>query len=192
MKSRQPQQHYIIVLTGPAGAGKTTVQNYLATEYGIPKIITHTTRPPRAHEQAGVHYYFETPASFNQLDLLESVHYAGHQYGSSREALDRVWQQNPLASIVLDTQGALTYRKRLGEQAVIIYLAVPETAELHRRMLKRGDSPAAVQARLHSAETQRDLELPAELKDVGIYLPNREWEQTTAQLQQIIEKLNNG
>ncbi|USS88397.1 guanylate kinase [Fructilactobacillus hinvesii] len=191
MTGKTQPEHYIIVLTGPAGAGKTTVQNYLATEDGIPKIITHTTRAPRAHEQPGVHYYFETPESFAKLDLLEAVHYAGHQYGSSKEGLERAWAHHQVASIVLDTEGALTYRKRLGNQAVIIYLAVPETQELHRRMLQRGDSPAAVQQRLHSAETQRDLELPAELKDVGIYLPNQDWNQTTAQLQQIIEKLSN-
>ncbi|USS93062.1 guanylate kinase [Fructilactobacillus ixorae] len=190
-RGQSSTERHIIVITGPAGAGKTTVQDYLETTYGIPPIITHTTRAPRAQEQDGVDYYFETPASFAALDLLEDVQYAGNRYGSSWDGVERAWQQHSIASIVLDTKGATTYQQRLGDQAVVIYLAVPDPQQLRSRMLKRGDTPAAVQARLHSAETQRDLALPRALQQTGIYVPNQDWEQTTQQLAQIIEKLSN-
>ena len=37
----------VFVITGAAGSGKTTVRNYLHERYGMPRVITHTTRPAR-------------------------------------------------------------------------------------------------------------------------------------------------
>ena len=92
---------HVIVITGATGTGKTTVSTYLKTKYQIPRIITHTTRPKRPGEQDGVDYYFETDASFGHNHFLEAVTYAGYQYGSSYEGLERAFEKSDLVSIVL-------------------------------------------------------------------------------------------
>ncbi|GAK47664.1 guanylate kinase [Secundilactobacillus oryzae JCM 18671] len=154
----------IIVITGATGTGKTTVSEYLREAYQVPRVITHTTRVPRVGEVDGVDYYFETDDTFAKRHFLESVIYDGHQYGSSYEALERGWANSPFLSIVLDTQGAITYAEKLGDQAVIIFLTVSQGQTLQQRITERGDDPNAIDHRLESDEYRRDLELPAELQ----------------------------
>ena len=67
----------LIILCGASGTGKTTIQNYLLKQYGIPRVLTHTTRAKRKGEKDGVDYYFETPVSFAPKHYFESVTYDG-------------------------------------------------------------------------------------------------------------------
>lgn len=176
----------VYVLTGAAGSGKTTVQQYLMDHYQMAKVITHTTRAPRANEQDTVDYYFETPTSFENNHYLESVDYSGKRYGSSMEGLKRAWQKNSNACIVLDTAGAITYANELKSQAVIIYLQVRDTKTLVHRMQTRGDQADVIEQRLHSDENQRDLHLPAALINVAHVINNDDWQSTKQQVDQIV------
>lgn len=81
--------HKLIVITGATGTGKTTVSAYLRDNYRIHRVMTHTTRPARKGEKNGVDYYFETPASFATKHFIEKVTYAGYEYGSSHESLEK-------------------------------------------------------------------------------------------------------
>lgn len=189
IKMRENQR--VIVLTGAAGTGKTTVQNYLKQAYQMPSIITHTTRSARTGEQSGVDYYFENKASFDQLHLLESVQYADNRYGSSWEGINKALQEHQFASIVLDTAGAITYQKQLGEKAKIIFLAVDNQCEIKTRMLKRGDRLADVEKRMQSKEVNRDLNLPSELQGHATIIENENWQKTKQSIDQIIKKLSN-
>lgn len=168
----------VIVITGATGTGKTTVSQYLRQRFQVPRIVTHTTRPKRPGEREGVDYYFESDASFAKQHFLESVNYAGFKYGSSYEGLERSFQTAPIVSIVLDTQGALTYLKELGEQVAILFLTVSQTGILKDRIEQRGDQMAMVEARIQSEEYHRDLELPAELNETAKVIQNDDWEQT--------------
>lgn len=165
----------IIVITGATGTGKTTVQRYLEKTYQIPAVITHTTRPQRQGERNGVDYYFESPQSFDQNHYLERVTYAGYQYGSSREGLERAWTVAPIASIVLDTAGAVTYHEALGDQAAVMFLTVHDNAALRHRLLARGDREEMVTQRLASPEYSRDLTLPVELRGCATIIVNDDW-----------------
>lgn len=167
--------HRLIVIAGATGTGKTTVSRYLHDESRIERVMTHTTRPKRAGEQDGVDYAFETPASFAANDLLESVTYAGYQYGSSMELLEAAWRRAPLASIVLDTKGAITYANRLGHQVAVLFLTIGDPSILKTRLLARGDAPEMVTHRLASPEYRRDLTLPAELRDFATVVANDDW-----------------
>ena len=87
--------HKLIVITGATGTGKTTVSGYLRDNYRIHRVMTHTTRPARTGEKNGVDYYFETPASFATKHFIEKVTYAGYEYGSSHESLEKNWTKHP-------------------------------------------------------------------------------------------------
>ena len=176
----------VFVLTGNTGTGKTTVANYLNEFFEMPKVITHTTRPPREGEVNQVDYYFETAESFTKNHYLETVTYSHYQYGSSYEGLERAWEKNPFISIVLDTAGAITYARELGDTAVIIYLTVSHEDELLSRLAQRGDDVGIVNARMASPEYQRDFVLPEALQAVAHVVVNDDLSQTKQQIDEIV------
>ena len=178
----------VFVIAGAAGSGKTTVAKYLHDRYKMERVITHTTRASRPNERNGVDYHFETPASMNKLHLLESVEYDHHLYGSSLESLITGWQTGHDDVIVLDTKGAITYKEKLGDQAVIIFLTVSHLKKLAERLKARGDLKKAITSRLNSAEYERDLTLPPELKGRAHVIVNDRWKETTAKLDQILRQ----
>ena len=178
----------LIILCGASGTGKTTIQNYLLKQYGIPRVLTHTTRAKRKGEKDGVDYYFETPASFAQKHYFESVTYDGKQYGSSREGLERAWQKNSIVSLVVDTAGAVEYVKRLGKQVNVWHIEVSDKETLKDRLLARGDDVQAVEQRINSYESQRDLQIPPEIQNNTQVIVNDCWEKTTQLIDQLIQK----
>lgn len=184
-------QNKVIVITGAAGTGKTTVQKYLQRRFGIKRVVTHTTRPARSGERNGIDYFFEDNQSFETNHYLERVEYAGYKYGSSTEALTAAWEQGPLASIVLETEGAITYAERLGSQAVILFLTVRNEAQLKNRMQIRGDNAKMIAKRLGSKEHERDLTLPKSLIGKAIRVENTYWNNTRKQLDNLVERLQN-
>lgn len=168
-------KHKLIVITGATGTGKTTVSRYLSEQYAIQRVITHTTRPKRVGEVDGVDYAFETPVSFAHNHYIEDVTYAGYQYGSSYESLYAAWARSAFASIVLDTQGAITYAQTLGPAVATLFLTIDDPAILKTRLLGRGDAPQAVAKRLASPEYQRDLKLPQALCASATVIANDDW-----------------
>lgn len=176
----------LLIIAGPSGAGKTTLCNYLAKEYGIPRVVTHTTRPKRPGEEDGRDYFFETPATFAKLHFFEHVKYDRYSYGSSHEALAQAWQKSDLASIVVETEGVASYLKELPHQVYFIYLTVSEPALIARRLRARGDSEAEITKRLTSPEFKRDLQLPASLQKYAHRLVNDDWAETKRQVAAIV------
>lgn len=181
----------IIVITGPSGAGKTTVAEYLDQKYQIPKTITHTTRAPRVHEQDGVDYFFETDQSFQKLHLLESVDYAGSKYGSSIEALEKIFEEHDIASIVIDTVGAITYQQELPEQVEVAFVTVSTPHILSQRLVERGDDPKEIEERTVSEVFTRDMQLPKELQGIAHQIKNDDWEEAKQQIDQLIASISN-
>ncbi|MFD0896976.1 nucleoside/nucleotide kinase family protein [Loigolactobacillus binensis] len=176
----------LFVITGATGTGKTTVSHYLTKYYQIPRVITHTTRPPRPNEKNGRAYYFETPTSFFTKHYIEYVKYADYYYGSSREALAAAWHKCEYASIVLDTKGAITYVEALGDQVIPLFLTVKHTTALVTRLAKRGDQQEMIRRRLASAEYKRDLQLPVQLARQAEVIVNDEWATARAQIDAIM------
>ncbi|MBO3092408.1 guanylate kinase [Schleiferilactobacillus harbinensis] len=176
------------IITGAAGTGKNTVSEYLYSQYGIPRVLTHTTRAPRSGEQNGVSYYFETPETFAQKHLIEQVTYDGHQYGSSREALQKAWEKHRIVSLVLDTEGAKSYIETFGNHIFLLFITVRHPDSLRQRMIDRGDQPVAVEARLHSPEYQRDLKLPEELIPVAHLIHNDTWVEAKQEIDALLKR----
>jgi len=55
----------LIIVSGPSGAGKTTVlKEVLARNPRLVPSVSATTRPPRPGEVDGVDYYFLSPEEF--------------------------------------------------------------------------------------------------------------------------------
>lgn len=178
----------IIVITGASGTGKTTISQYLEEKYHIPHVVTHTTRLPRAGEVNGVDYYFETNESFEKNHFLERVEYSGNKYGSSEEGLEEAWKKSPIASIVLDTKGAVAYREKYGDDAVILFMKV-DPKILADRLKKRGDAQERLAQRLSSEENRRDYQIPKELYRKHYEIINKDIKKTKECIDDIIKDI---
>lgn len=177
----------LLIICGPSGVGKTTIQDYLVKNYGFERVITHTTRPRRPHELDGRDYYFETTESFFKNNYLEHVEYAHYLYGSSREGLQRAWQKCDKTVIVLDTKGAAAYFRQLTVELRCWYISVSDKKMLASRLKKRGADNAAITKRLASLEAQRDMHVPTELRNSCHLIRNDDWGKTKKTIAEMLQ-----
>ena len=182
-------ENKVIVLCGAPGSGKTTVRKYLTENFAIEPVLTHTTRPKRKGEHDGIDYWFETRETFFENHYLEYVEYDGNLYGSSYESLERAWQKAPVATIVLDSQGAETYLERIPEKTEVVYLCVTDEKVQRERMEQRGDDADKIRRRLASQEAKRDRKLPERLVKHVHVIENDDWEETKVKIQTLLQML---
>jgi guanylate kinase len=153
----------LLVLAGPAGAGKTTLcDRFVAEAPAFSRVVTATTRAPRPGEVNDVHYHFLTPAQFDARlaagEFLEWAYVHGsHRYGTLAASV-----LGPLAAgrsliINLDVQGVDHFRRAAETHALLrrhlatIFISVP-TDHLWLRLKGRGkDSDAEMARRMATA-----------------------------------------
>jgi len=146
----------IFVVSAPSGAGKHTIlKRTLARDPGLTYSISATTRKPRAGEQDGREYYFlDRPAFEKRVAAGEFAEWAevhGNLYGTLRGELDRIVASGKDALLELDVQGMRNV-KRLGIDAVTVFIMAPSLEELGQRLRARGtDSDEVIAVRLKNA-----------------------------------------
>lgn len=115
-----------VVLVGTSGAGKTAVANELQKLGCAEKFITCTDRNPREDEVNGVHYHFMSREEFllakDAGKFLETFEYAGNNYGSRYEDLQRCCDENKNIVFVMEINGAQKIKNAFPEHTRIVYL----------------------------------------------------------------------
>ncbi|NLM39440.1 MAG: guanylate kinase [Firmicutes bacterium] len=154
---------FLIVLSGPSGAGKNSVMN--AVFPTIPNLkysISVTTRPPRKGEVEGVDYFFRTEEEFDELirqdKLLEYASFVGYRYGTPKDfVLEQIAEGNTVI-MDIDIHGASQIREKMPE-AVFVFLLPPTREELQKRLTLRGsEAEEAIKQRLQkSAEELKNI-----------------------------------
>lgn len=144
----------LLVISGPSGAGKTTVCRVLGEDPGIEVSVSATTRRPRPGEVDGGDYLFLTRAEFNRRraagEFIETATYGGNCYGTLRAPVEEALAAGKVVVLVVDTQGARQLRAA-GVAGFFIFLRAP-VDELRRRLRMRGTNTAAeIDARLRLA-----------------------------------------
>jgi guanylate kinase len=74
----------VYAIIGPPASGKTSIVKALA-EFGVPTLISHTTRAPKAGEKNGADYYFVKKEAFSGMSFVEKSSYADNLYGLTKE-----------------------------------------------------------------------------------------------------------
>ncbi len=152
----------LIIVSGPAGCGKTTVINRLLQEGGVPlrRSISVTTRARRKGEEDGKDYYFWTREKFlaerDRDAFLEwaEVHGQGQYYGTPKSEVDPRRASGIGVILVIDVQGAAQVRKQYPE-AFSVFLKAPADEEYRRRLLKRGsEDDKTIAVRLETAKKE--------------------------------------
>ncbi|WP_161601553.1 guanylate kinase [Paenibacillus luteus] len=152
----------IFAFYGPSASGKSEIQKQLIHS-GYPKIITATTRPPREHEQTGVHYIFMDAllfkASIEANKFIEWTEYNGYYYGTLKSSIDEVLNAAGIAHIVMDLAGVLAL-KQLYSNTIAIYVGA-NIETIGRRLEARGSAAEEILKRVKNAE---ELELSSEYR----------------------------
>jgi len=177
------------LVAGPAGVGKTTLlQQLVATEKGLVKAISVTTRPPRRDEKDGAAYHFWDDARFQQAvekgEFLEHALVHGLKYGTLEKFVEEKLSAGIDVVKDIDVQGVHQIRRieRFWyPHSVAIFVMPPSREELQRRLQGRRSEDAAMLAvRMKNAED--------EMKRIGEYeyvVVNDSVEHTLEQLKAI-------
>ncbi len=148
-------QPLVIILSGPGGAGKTTVMRLLTeTSPQFVPITKLTTRAPREGESDGQEFHFisipEFQALLNSGKLLESNLYNGNYYGVPKLDVGQALASGRCPVLVTEHNGARAIRQHYPTQSVLIFITAPEVVLLDR-YLRRGQTNTEATARIQIA-----------------------------------------
>ncbi|MFP4057223.1 MAG: guanylate kinase [Candidatus Brocadiia bacterium] len=175
----------LVVLSGPAGAGKTTVAKRLCEQTDLRRSVSATTRSPRRGEVHGRDYYFVTEEEFRQMvargEFLEHARVHGHLYGTPRRPIENALRAGESCLLVIDVQGAMQVREQL-PHALLIFLDAPDEATRARRLGERHtEDPRDRQRRRAAAAVERHFK-----EHYDHYVVNDDLGRTVAELRSII------
>ena len=149
-----------MVLAGPTAVGKGTVAAYVRKNFpDVWLSVSMTTRKPRPDEIDGVHYHFVDDDEFERMreagEFLEwAVVHGRAKYGTPRGPVEEALAAGRKALLEIDLQGARQVRQRIPE-ALFVFLAPPDWAELVRRLVGRGtESEEERRVRLDTAQQE--------------------------------------
>jgi len=135
----------LVVISGPSGAGKTSVCRALKQHPDVEFSVSATTRAMRAGERDGADYHFLSREDFQRRlaenQFLEWATYNGNLYGTPRWPMDQALGRGKTFLVEIEVKGTRQLRER-GIPGLYVFIAPPSIDELRRRLQKRGSNDA--------------------------------------------------
>ena len=150
----------LIVVSGPAGSGKGTVNSQLIATGDFVFSVSATTRAPRPGEINGVNYHFidrdEFQRRIDENGFLEYTTYCDNYYGTPLKEALAVLESGKNLILEIECDGAKNVKKIFPE-AVLIMLIPPTFAIQEERLRGRAtETEDVIQKRLE--KTKREIE----------------------------------
>lgn len=182
----------ILIISGPSGAGKTTLSLALiANTPGTVIAVSHTTRLPRPGDKEGVDYFFVSKEAFrNQIDsgaMLEYAEVYGNLYGTSRDSIEKALSDGNNVILDIDWQGAQRI-KAIYPESISFFILPPAGEEAKNRLLSRQqDTEQTIQMRMSAYKEQISHQ-----NEYDHVLINTDIDETTGQLLDILNSARPG
>ncbi|MDE0300984.1 MAG: guanylate kinase [Candidatus Poribacteria bacterium] len=189
MSNKPPtRQGSLIVVSGPSGAGKTSVIDaLLQSDSTLTCSVSATTRPPRPNETNGVNYHFLSPSEFETRrkkgEFVEWNRYGDYCYGTLKSEIESPLAEGKDLVFEIDVKGAMALRS-WSPNIISIFILPPSFAMLERRLRRRQtESDPELQQRLTIARSEIGW-----IKDYDycVINPDDEIDQTVKQIRHII------
>ncbi|BDD02892.1 guanylate kinase [Aureibacter tunicatorum] len=183
-----------IIFSAPSGSGKTTiVKHLLSTRDDLMFSISACTRDKRGRaEQNGKDYYFLTPDEFKQkIDQDAFVEweevYQGNFYGTLKTEIERIWSEGKNVIFDVDVKGGISLKEYFGEDALSIFVKVPDIETLRERLGDRGtDTEDSISQRVFKAKFEMGFE-----KKFDTTIVNKELDVALADAQNLLDNFLN-
>jgi guanylate kinase len=158
----------LFIVSGPSGAGKTTLINRVREQLDPIGIrlyfsVSHTTRRARAGEIDGKNYYFVSAEKFSSMvdrgEFLEWAHVHEQRYGTSRDEVVSRLKRGEDVILDIDYQGARQIAKDvdLKERKLNVFIFPPSLDVLEQRLRDRGlNTDQEIDTRLRKAIDEID------------------------------------
>lgn len=182
----------LVVISGPSGAGKTSVCRALKQHPDVEFSVSATTRTRRDGERDGIDYHFLSRDDFQRRlgenQFLEWATYNGNLYGTPRWPMDQALSRGKTFLVEIEVKGTRQLRER-GIEGLYVFIAPPSIDELRRRLQNRGSNdPAEIEQRVRIAVD----ELAAAREEVAgrplydVILENRDLEATIEKVRELL------
>lgn len=169
MKDSSPtdRRSLLLIVSGPAGSGKTTLCDRLLDEFSprLKRVVTATSRAPRPGEVDGVDYLFLSDEDF--VSKIASGAFYEHakvhsaRYGVLREAVLKNLDASRDLLLNIDVQGAATFRgaalvdPRMAGRIASVFLMPKSIDQIRERLFGRGsDDKSEIERRLETARVE--------------------------------------
>lgn len=148
----------LIVVSGPAGSGKGTVNSQLVATGDFVFSVSATTRAPRPGEVNGVNYHFidreEFQRRIDENGFLEYTTYCDNYYGTPLKEALAVLDSGKNLILEIECDGAKNV-KRIFPDAVLIMLIPPTFAIQEERLRGRAtETEDVILKRLEKAKRE--------------------------------------
>ncbi len=158
----------LFIISGPSGAGKTTLINRARAELDPIGIhlyfsVSHTTRKPRPGEVESKSYYFVSDEKFASMvearEFLEWAFVHEQRYGTSKEEVIKHLRRGEDVILDIDYQGAkqIAADRDLEERKLNVFIFPPSLEVLEQRLRDRSlNTEQEIETRLRKAIEEID------------------------------------
>jgi guanylate kinase len=184
---RIERRGFLLVLSSPSGAGKTTITRELVKrDPGLAMSVSVTTRPQRQEEVEGRDYFFIDRRRFEEMvtrgELLEYATVFENCYGTPRRPIELALAAGRDVVGDLDWQGTQQLTETVRDDLVSVFVLPPSLTALEARLRARAQDSAAVVA----ARMVKSAEEISHWSEYDYVIVNRDIEDSVAQVQAIV------
>jgi guanylate kinase len=148
----------LLVISGPSGAGKTTIAHQIEKALQGVFSVSLTTRPKTDADTQGVDYDFVTREQFIQQrdtgKLLEWAEVYGNFYGTPKAPVEAALNSGRIMILEIDVEGAIQIKSKLPGAFALFVLPPSEETLLHRLRLRNRDDEPTIQKRFAKAKDE--------------------------------------
>lgn len=195
MQSKKENKTGILLLvTASSGAGKTTIVErsleQLQQVCPIERIITYTSKTPRATERDGIDYHFVTSVRFEEL--IRQNYFAEwsktyEAYYGSPLSMIRKLEQGINCIVIVDREGAIALKQYY--HASYIIMITPPSLEILEQRLRARNTENAEQIAKRVSLAKKEFAKEQAHKIADYYIENNDLELTIKHFVKCIEDL---